>query len=142
MLIKEIERNFGSTEAAGVARYAINVKVGDIMRRTVVSVAPDAAITEAANLMLESNVSGLPVISSTGALVGIVTEGDFLRRGEIGAEIHHPRWLTLFMQPEKVAQEYVRAHGRKVEDVMTRDVITAGKDMPLSKAAKLMANAG
>jgi CBS domain-containing protein len=114
------------------------MKVGDIMRRTIVLVAPDAPIIEAATLMLKSRISGLPVINSTGTLVGIVTEGDFLRRTEIGAEIHRPRWLALFMDPAKAAEEYVRAHGRTVGDVMTRDVITARKDMLLSEAAGLM----
>jgi CBS domain-containing protein len=75
------------------------MRVGDVMRRTVASVEPDAPIAEATRLMLENNISGLPVIDSRGSLLGIVTEGDFLRRVEIGSEWHRPRWLEFLMDP-------------------------------------------
>jgi len=54
------------------------------MTRPVFTVLPNATILEAANLMLERHVSGLPVVDTAGKLVGIVSEGDFIRRSEIG----------------------------------------------------------
>ena len=48
---------------------------------------------QAVRLMLQNRISGLPVVGRKGELVGMVTEGDFLRRGEIGTQRHHNRWL-------------------------------------------------
>src|SRR5690349_19446865 len=62
------------------------MKASDIMSSRVVSVAPDATVLEATQLMLENRISGLPVIDQAGTLVGIITEGDFLRRAETGTE--------------------------------------------------------
>jgi CBS domain-containing protein len=62
------------------------MKVSDIMTRRVISVSPTATILDAARLMLKNRISGLPVVSQTGKLVGIVSEGDFLRRPETGTE--------------------------------------------------------
>jgi CBS domain-containing protein len=73
----------------------------DVMTRDVVSVSSDASLEEIARLMIEKRISGLPVLDGTGALVGIVSEGDCLRRVEIGTERKRPRWLELFTGSEK-----------------------------------------
>jgi CBS domain-containing protein len=78
----------------------------------VVSVLPDQSVFDAAKLMLEKKISGLPVVDDTGNLVGIVTEGDFLRRAEIGTKRQRPRWVEFFMGPGRLADEYVRISGR------------------------------
>ena len=62
------------------------MRAHQIMTRSVVTVRPDATILEAANTMLQHHVSGLPVVDAAGKLVGIVSEGDFIRRGEIGTQ--------------------------------------------------------
>jgi CBS domain-containing protein len=69
------------------------MKASDIMTRRVVTVRADASILEAGRLMLESKISGLPVVDGGGRLVGIVTERDFLRRAEMAAEPKRPRWF-------------------------------------------------
>ena len=109
-----------------------------VMTRRVVSITPDASIWEAACLMLEKEISGLPVIDDKGNLVGIVSEGDLLHRAEAGTERHRSWWLQLFTAEERLATEYVKAHARKVLDVMTRDVITAGPNTPLHEIAALL----
>lgn len=96
----------------------------DIMTRSVITVAPSTPILEAITLMLEKRISGLPVVDAAGVLVGIVTEGDFLRRAETGTEKKRPRWLQFLRSTTQIADEYVRTHGRRVADVMTADVIT------------------
>ena len=58
------------------------MKAREIMSLEVVSVDPDASILEAVRLMLQNRISGLPVVDSQGMLVGMVTDGDFLRRVE------------------------------------------------------------
>ena len=68
----------------------------------------------------------------------MVTEGDFLRRGEIGTQRHHNRWLEFLIGPGRLADEYVHARGRKVEEVMTREPITVNEDTPLDEVVRLM----
>jgi len=114
------------------------MKAGDAMTRRVVTVRDDAAIMEAARLMLDHGISGLPVVDAEGRLAGIVTEGDLLRRAETGTERRRPRWLELLIGPGKLASEYVRTHGRKVADVMTGDVVSVGEDVPLPELIDLM----
>ncbi|TGS08640.1 CBS domain-containing protein, partial [Mesorhizobium sp. M1C.F.Ca.ET.187.01.1.1] len=81
---------------------------------------------------------GLPVIRNDGRLVGIVSEGDFLRRGELGTERKRSRWLEFLVSPGKAADEYVRANGRRVEEVMSQDVVTASPAASLAKVVELM----
>jgi CBS domain-containing protein len=114
------------------------MNAGDIMTPKVVSVAPDASILEATQSMLANRISGLPVITENGKLVGVVTEGDFLRRAETGTQHRRSRWLELFMSPGKLAQEYVHTRGRKVSDVMTPDPVTVTEDTPLDAVVRLL----
>jgi CBS domain-containing protein len=114
------------------------MKVGDIMTREVITVEPDASILEAARLMLQHKISGLPVVNSSKDLVGVVTEGDFLRRRETGTERHRPRWLEFVIGPGKLATEYTHESGLKVHEVMTEEVQTVTEDAPLDQAVHLM----
>jgi CBS domain-containing protein len=114
------------------------MKVRDIMSPRVISIAPDASILDAIRLMLQNHISGLPVIDASGALVGVVTEGDFLRRGETGTTRKRPRWLEFLLGPRRMADEYVRTHARHVRDVMTAAPITVSEDAGLDTAVQLM----
>jgi CBS domain-containing protein len=108
------------------------------MTSPVVSVELDATIVQAAQIMLQKRVSGLPVVDKGGRLVGMVTEGDFLRRVETGTERRRPRWLEFLIGSGRLAAEYTHSHSRKVEDVMTRDPISVGEDTPLEEVVDLM----
>jgi CBS domain-containing protein len=114
------------------------MRVRDIMSTRVVSIAPDANVLEAVRRMLQNHISGLPVIDHTGALVGVVTEGDFLRRSETGTERKRPRWLEFLIGPRRLADEYIQAHARRVEEVMTREPITITEDAALDEVVRLM----
>jgi CBS-domain-containing membrane protein len=114
------------------------MKAADIMTRDVISVPADASVVQAARLMLQRRISGLPVTDAKGNLIGIVTEGDFLRRSEIGTQRHRPRWLEFLIGPGRLATEYVRACGRKVEEIMTTDVHTVTADTPVEQVVHLM----
>ncbi len=109
-----------------------------IMTHTVITVAPDASITDAARLMLDNHVSGLPVVDLKGALVGIITERDLLRRQEIGTQRKRPRWLEFVLGPGRQAAEYVQTAGRRVHEVMTRDIQTVTEDTPLPDVVSVM----
>lgn len=114
------------------------MKASDVMSRSVITVGPNASVLEAATLMLQNKISGLPVVDSLGHLVGILTEGDFLRRAETGTEHHRARWLEFFMGPGRPASEYVHSHGRKVEELMTHDPHVVAEDTPLEEVVQLM----
>jgi CBS domain-containing protein len=114
------------------------MNVAEVMTREVITVEPESSILEAARLMLQHRISGLPVVDSGKNLVGIVTEGDFLRRRETGTQRHRPRWLEFIIGPGKLASEYTHESGRKVGEVMTDEVYTATEDMPLEQAVHLM----
>jgi CBS domain-containing protein len=114
------------------------MKAREIMTMEVVSVSPDASIMEAVRLMLQNRISGLPVVDRQGMLVGVVTEGDFLRRAETGTQRKRARWIEFFMGPAQSADDYVRTHGRKVADVMTSTPIAITEDTRLDDVVSLM----
>ena len=110
-----------------------------IMTRKVTTVKADTPILDAANLMLQQHISGLPVVDETGKLIGMVSEGDFIRRSEIGTRRLRIRWLDFLMGSGKVAVNFVHERGRKVGEIMTQDdLCTATEDMPLEELVRLM----
>jgi CBS domain-containing protein len=114
------------------------MRAHQIMTRDVVTVGPDASILEAARLMLDRHISGLPVLDKDGKLIGIISEGDFIRRAEIGTQRRRPRWLQFFVGPGREANEFVRQSGRKVEEIMTHDPVTVSEDTALEELVSLM----
>jgi len=91
------------------------MRVKDVMTPNVISVGADETVVNAARLMLQHQISGLPVVNKEGELVDIVSEGDFLRRGELGTQRRRPKWLEFVVGPGKLAEEYVRASGKKLK---------------------------
>jgi len=109
-----------------------------IMTKPVISIDASASIAEAAELMLSRKISCLPVTRDNGLMVGIVSEGDFLRRGELGTQRARSRWLQFLVGPGKIADEYVRANGRRVDEVMTTEVVSAPPSASLAEIVDLM----
>jgi CBS domain-containing protein len=114
------------------------MRVSDVMTRNVVSIRSDDTILKAARLMLQNRISGLPVVNAEGGLVGMVTEGDFLRRTETGTSRRRPKWIEFVLGPGRLAEEFTRTSGRKVDEVMTQDPVTIGEDVSLATAVELM----
>jgi CBS domain-containing protein len=114
------------------------MKTAEIMTRDPITIAPEASVREAIGLMLAHRVSGLPVVDAAGALVGILTEGDLMRRGETGTERQRRPWLEFLLGPGRLAQDYVKTHGRRVAEIMTRDVAAVGPDTPVDEVVALM----
>ncbi|MGO7211798.1 CBS domain-containing protein [Rhizobium ruizarguesonis] len=109
-----------------------------IMTSAPITVTASSSVAEAAKLMLDNKISGLPVVDASGALVGIVSEGDFLRRSELNTERKRSWLLDWLTSPGKIADEYVRAHGRRVEEVMTAPVSAIAPTASISDAVRLM----
>lgn len=114
------------------------MKAVDVMTLDPMSVTPATPVVEAARLMLQHRISGLPVTDHTGAVVGVVTEGDLLRRAETGTELHRSRWLQFLLGPGRLAGDYVDAHARKVGEIMTRDVAAVQPSDDLASVVQLM----
>ena len=114
------------------------MRAHQIMTRPVFTVLPEATILEAATLMLQRHISGLPVVDAAGKLVGIVSEGDFIRRSEIGTQRKRSRLLNFILGPGQAATDFVHEHGCKIAEIMTHDPVTISEDTPLEAIVALM----
>ncbi len=114
------------------------MNASDVMTVRVVTIEPDATVQAAAKLMIERGVSALPVVDKSGRLVGIISEGDLIRRAETGTERKSSWWLTFVSGTEQLAYDFVKAHGTKVSDVMSKEVVVAKPDTPLRDIARLL----
>jgi len=112
--------------------------VADLMTRHVIAVRPETPVAQAIALMVEHKVSGLPVTGFSGEVVGIITEGDLMRRVETGTAGESEGWLTRLFMPGRAAERYVATHGRRVGEVMTPDVVSVPETATLAEAAALM----
>lgn len=110
----------------------------DVMVRGVISVGPDMPVRAAANTMIQNGISAIPVIGVDAKLLGIVSEGDLLRRAETRTERRRSWWLEMFVSTDTLAQEFVKSHAKSVRDVMTQPAITAPPQAPLRDIANLM----
>ena len=114
------------------------MKAVDVMVRDVITIGPEDTVADAAKLIAQNDVSALPVVDDDGELVGVISEGDLMNREEIGTEVHHPWWIEAVTPAATLATEFAKAHGKKVEEVMSEDVITATEDTPLAEIASLL----
>ena len=110
----------------------------DVMTTQVITVAPDTDVREIAKRLLESGISAVPVVERDGRIIGIVSEGDLMRRSESDTERRSSWWLSLLLLPEQKAIDYVKTHGHRAADVMTRRVITANDDASLEEVAEIL----
>lgn len=109
----------------------------DIMTPKVISVGPDAEVREIAQLLLNHRISAVPVVDDEHRVIGIVSEGDLMRRVKDDNDHGHSWWLTLFAGG-KDAGDYVRSHGRKAHEVMTPNPMTVEENTPLHTIARLL----
>ena len=114
------------------------MKARDIMSTKVVTVSPSTSVRDIAGLMVERHVSGLPVLNDNGTLVGMVSEGDLLRRPEIGTQKHRRRWVSFFSGVDSQAREFTKSHALRAGDVMTEQVIHVSGETPLGDVVGLM----
>jgi len=114
------------------------MRAHEIMTQQVITVTADTTVTEAVDMMLRHHISGLPVVDAQGKLIGIISESDFIRRAEIGTERKRGRWLSFLVGADKIAADFVHAHGRKVGEIMTPDPLTVTEDTPLDRIVQIM----
>ena len=115
----------------------------EIMTKEVVSVKRDSTIDEIAQVLIDNKVSGLPVLSDGGYLIGIVTEGDLLRR-EMSPRL--PEFINIlgaviyYHGVERYNEDFKKILAQTASDIMTEDLITVKEDTDISEVARLMLN--
>ncbi|HEX4261032.1 MAG TPA: CBS domain-containing protein [Acetobacteraceae bacterium] len=114
------------------------MNAADVMTRNVVTVRTETPLADAVALMLARGVSGLPVVDAAGALAGILTEGDLLRRDELGTDPRHAPWLAFLRGPGRAAEEFVRTNARDVGSLMTTGIASVNEATPLADVVALM----
>jgi CBS domain-containing protein len=114
------------------------MKASDVMVTNVITVKPASEVPEVAALLLTNHISGVPVVNDEGRLVGMISEGDLIWRREAGTAHERPWWLRSLMGRELLAAEFVREQSRRVGDLMTREVVSAGPDTPVAEIATLL----
>jgi CBS domain-containing protein len=112
------------------------------MTSDVISVDENASVAAVAKLLAGRGISGVPVVDSANRVIGMVSEGDLLHRAETGTERRRSWWLEMMASTDKLAGEYVKAHGRTVKDVMTRNVISVAEATPIADIALLLETNG
>jgi CBS domain-containing protein len=114
------------------------MKAMDVMVRDVVTVKPEADVASAIKLLVEHDISALPVVDDDGEVVGVISEADLVRRTEIGTEKHRPWWLEALTPGSTLAGEFAKAHGLRVSEIMSSDVISTSEETPLGEIATLL----
>jgi CBS domain-containing protein len=116
------------------------MRARDIMVTEVITVGPKVSVRDAAKLLLSNRISAVPVADEHGELIGIISEGDLARRADLDTNPHRSWWLEMFSRRSKeaLAKEYMKSHGSKVRDVMTKNVITAKPTTSLRDIATLL----
>lgn len=111
------------------------MKAHDVMTKNVVSIGPAATVKRAASVMAGRRISGLPVVTRDGEIIGIISESDLLHRVELGTAEPAARLTAYFSDPEKMARAYAKAHGAQVHEVMSRPVVSVDEDAELIEVA-------
>jgi CBS domain-containing protein len=114
------------------------MKARDIMTTGVVSVGPDATLNAIIRLMIDNHISGIPVVDADETVLGVVSEGDLVRRRETGTTKRYSWWLDLISDPTIRAQEYIKSHAVTARDLMTAPAITVGEAATVSEIADVL----
>ncbi len=118
------------------------MRASDVMTTNVITVSPETSVQSLAGLLGRYGISGVPVVDAANTLVGIVSEGDLLFRTETHierrTEPRRSRWFDASARERDAARDYIKAHGRSVGDVMTRQVTTVSETTELREIAELL----
>ena len=118
------------------------MKASDVMTPNVVSVAPGTSVPEIATLLLERRISAVAVLDASGGVAGIVSEGDLIRRPELGTDKPGPRWLRLLVSPEADTRDFIKTHGLRARDVMSSPAVSVSSETPLAEIVRIMGKHG
>ncbi len=110
----------------------------DVMTRDVVTARPDDKVDDVIKLLAEYDISALPVVDDDAAVVGVISEANLIRRVEIGTDKQRPWWLEAVTPASTLAEEFAKAHGQRVSEITSTNVVSASEDTPLEEIATLL----
>ena len=110
----------------------------DVMVRKVVTIGPDDDVAAAVRLLVDHDISALPVVDAENHVLGLLSEGDLLHRAEDGTLKRRPWWVEALTPSSTLALDYAKSHGRRVAEVMSAKVISASEDTPLWELANIL----
>lgn len=110
----------------------------DVMTKDVLTVGPDTTVGDIAALLVSHRIGAVPVVSGDRKLIGIVSQTDLVHRSETGTEKRRKWWLEAFADPDAKAREYVKSHGHKAQDVMTRLIVSVSEGASLAEVADVL----
>lgn len=114
------------------------MNASDVMVHDVLTIGPDKDVKEAARLLIDHDISALPVVDQHGDLVGIISEADLVHRAEVATLKHRPWWLEALIPATTLATEFAKSHGRRVDELMSTNVISASEETSLGEIATLL----
>ncbi|MEG2430183.1 MAG: CBS domain-containing protein [Acinetobacter sp.] len=114
------------------------MKACEIMTLHPVTVTEETPVREIVERLLQLRISGMPVINEKGEMTGMVTEGDLLRRKELGTEVKRPHWLAVMLSTGKLAREYTHSHASFAKEIMTPDPVSVAPDLDIENVVELM----
>jgi len=117
------------------------MQVKDVMTRDVATVTRETPVEEIAKLLLARHISAVPVVDDAGRVLGLVSEGDLMRRVADPDKPRRSWWLELFAEPRASAADFVKTHGRTAADIMTRDIVSVSEDMRVGEVARILETA-
>lgn len=110
----------------------------DAMTPNPIAVPATLAVEECARILLDKRISAVPVVDADNHVIGIVSEGDLMRRRESGTQRRYSWWLELISDPETMARDFLKSGGHKVSDVMTKQVVSVAEDTSLAAIAEVL----
>lgn len=119
------------------------MRADEIMTAPVVTVTPDTPASRIAKLLLENHVSAVPVVDASGAPIGIVSEGDLLRRDDSGRAARRAWWLEMLAEGEPLSQEYLaqlRTKDQSAKEIMSAPVVTVTEASDVTELAHLFSS--
>jgi CBS domain-containing protein len=119
------------------------MRADEIMTPHVVTISPDTPASRIAKLLLENHVSALPVVDATGAPIGMVSEGDLLRRDDKDRAARRAWWLEMLAEGEPLSKEYemqLRTKDQVARDIMSAPVVTATEATDVAELANLFSS--
>ena len=108
------------------------MQAADVMTTSVIRVQPDTGVREIACLLLKHRISAVPVVDAENQVLEIVSEGNLMRRAENDTEARRSWWLEAIAYPGQKAAEYIKTHGLRASDAITRNLVAVTEDAPLT----------
>jgi CBS domain-containing protein len=112
--------------------------IRDVMTTSVLTVRPDTPLKDVARLLIDSDVSGVPVIDDQGAVLGVVSEGDFLVKEQGPQALRHRRLARLLGESEATRRQIGKVAARTAGEAMTAPAVTMEPSRSIQDAAAVM----